>query len=120
MASKSNYKMTGDPMNYKSIGKNIQNSRNNLKLTQETLAEMANLSVSYIGALERGEKLPKLKAFIDIANALKVSSDALLTGVLKVSNEVVASDLSNKLSHLSPTEQRRILHVIEIMINDRN
>ena len=76
--------------------------------------------VKPMGAIERGEKLPKLKAFINIANALKVSSDSLLTGVLKVGNEVVASDLSNKLSHLSPTEQRRILHVIEIMINDRN
>lgn len=105
-------------MEYKSIGQNIQKNRNNLKLTQEALAEMANLSVSYMGAIERGEKLPKLKAFINIANALEISSDALLADVLKAGNEVVVSDLSNKLSRLSPTDQRRILHVIETMIAD--
>ena len=74
--------------------------------------------VKPMGAIERGEKLPKLKAFINIANALESSSDALLADVLKAGNEVVASDLSNKLSRLSPTDQRRILHVIETMIAD--
>ena len=57
-------------MEYKSIGKNIRKCRDKLGITQEKLAEMANLSVSYMGAIERGEKLPKLKVFISIANAL--------------------------------------------------
>ena len=105
-------------MNYKSIGKNIRKCRDELGITQEKLAEMVDLSVSYMGAIERGEKLPKLKAFISIANALEISADTLLSGVLEVGNQIVASELSKELSGLSKSDQIRILNVLRTMIED--
>ncbi len=102
----------------KSIGENIRNRRNELGIKQETLAEMVELSVSYMGAIERGEKIPKLEVFIRIANALEVSSDMLLSGVLKVGNQIVTSELSKELSGLSKIEQSRILNVVRTMVND--
>lgn len=105
-------------MEYTSIGKNIRKRRDELGLKQETLAEMVDLSVSYMGAIERGKKLPKLDVFIRIANALKVSSDTLLSGVLDVENQIIASELSSKLNELPENEQRRILNVIQTMISD--
>ncbi len=79
---------------------------------------MVDLSVSYIGAIERGEKLPKLDVFIRIANSLKVSSDTLLSGVLEIENQIVASELSDELSNLPKTEQKRILNVVRTMITN--
>ncbi len=105
-------------MEYKSIGKNIRKCRDELGITQERLAEMVNLSVSYMGAIERGEKLPKLKVFISIANALKVSSDVLLSGVLDVGNQIIASELSEELSGLSKSDQIRIFNVLRAMIDN--
>ena len=105
-------------MEYKSIGKNIRKRRDELGIKQEELAEMVELSVSYVGAIERGEKLPKLEVFIRIANALKVSADTLLSDVLDVGNQIVASELSKEISDLSKSEQRRILNVIRAMIAD--
>lgn len=105
-------------MEYKSIGKNIRKRRDELGIKQEELAEMVELSVSYVGAIERGEKLPKLEVFIRIANALKVSADTLLSDVLDVGNQIVASELSKEISDLSKSEQRRILNVIRTMIAD--
>ncbi len=105
-------------MNYKSIGKNIRKRRDELGIKQEKLAEMVDLSVSYMGAIERGEKLPKLKAFISIANALEISADTLLSGVLEVGNQIVASELSKELSGLSKSDQIRILNVLRTMIED--
>ena len=105
-------------MNYKSIGKNIRKRRDELGIKQEKLAEMVDLSVSYMGAIERGEKLPKLKAFIRIANALEISADTLLSGVLEVGNQIVASELSKELSGLSKSDQIRILNVLRTMIED--
>lgn len=105
-------------MDYKSIGKNIRRRRDELGIKQEKLAEMVDLSVSYIGAIERGEKLPKLEVFIRIANAMKVSSDTLLSEVLEVENQIIASELSKELSSLAKSEQRRILNVIRTMIDD--
>ncbi|WP_421721941.1 helix-turn-helix domain-containing protein, partial [Bacillus amyloliquefaciens] len=38
----------------KTIGKNITARRHQLKMTQEQLAELSNLSVNYISKIERG------------------------------------------------------------------
>ena len=105
-------------MRYKSIGKNIRKRRDELEIKQEKLAEMVDLSVSYMGAIERGEKLPKLKVFINIANALKISADTLLSGVLEVGNQIIASELSKELSSLSKSDQIRILNVLRTMIDN--
>jgi len=79
---------------------------------------MTDLSVSYMSAIERGEKLPKLDTFIRIANTLQVSSDALLVDVLAVGNTIVASEVSDKLARLPSSEQRRIMNVLNTMIAD--
>lgn len=105
-------------MDYKSIGRNIRKCREAQGIKRERLAEMTDLSVSYVSAIERGEKLPKLDTFIRIANALQVSSDALLVDVLSVGNTIVASEVSDKLARLSPSEQRRIMNVLNTMIAD--
>lgn len=105
-------------MDYKSIGRNIRQCRESKGIKRETLAEMSNLSVSYMSALERGEKLPKLDTFIRIANTLEVSSDTLLCGVLAVQNKIVASALFQQLSHLPAPEQKKILNVVRTMISD--
>lgn len=105
-------------MEYNSIGKNIAKRRKKLGYTQEKLAEKAGLSVSFIGALERGEKLPSLPTFIDIANILEISSDILLSDVLVVGNEIVASELYKQIENLPKNEQRRILNVVHVMISN--
>ena len=78
-------------MNYESIGQNIRASRIRKKLRQEDLAELTDLSVTYIGMVERGEKIPALETFVKIPNALEVSADVILADVLKVGYEVKAS-----------------------------
>ena len=55
-------------MGLESIGKNIRKFRVANHLRLEDLAEKVGLSVNYVGALERGEKLPSLETFINIAN----------------------------------------------------
>jgi transcriptional regulator with XRE-family HTH domain len=105
-------------LDYKSIGRNIRKCREAQGIKRERLAEMTDLSVSYMSAIERGEKLPKLDTFIRIANTLQVSSDALLVDVLAVGNTIVASEVSDKLARLPSSEQRRIMNVLNTMIAD--
>jgi len=57
------------------IGANIRKCRLAKKLRQEDLAEKTNLSVTYIGMIERGEKTPALETLINILNALGVSAE---------------------------------------------
>ena len=70
------------------IGARIKFHRLKKQLSQEQLAEMAELSNVYISYLERGERKPSLDAIISIANALSISADDLLSGCLLVSNSI--------------------------------
>ena len=103
-------------MNYDSIGKNIRSYRIKRKLRQEDLAEMTDLSVTYIGMVERGEKIPALETFIKILNALEISADIILADVLKVGYEIKSSLLTEQINALSPTERDKVFDVIETLI----
>ena len=101
---------------FKSIGRRIRQYREKMGIKQEDFAELVNLSPTYMGAIERGIKFPKLETFIRIANALKVPSDFLLSDVLLAGNEIRGSVLSEKLKTLPDDEQTRILNVLEVMM----
>lgn len=103
-------------MELESIGKNIRKFRHLRKLRQEDLAEMTGLSTNYIGAVERGEKLPSLETFIDIINALSVSSDLILCDVVHEGYQIRASEFSEQLKGLSVEDRQRILAVVDILI----
>ena len=85
-------------------------------LSQEDLAEKTDLSVNYIGMLERGEKIPSLETFIDIVNVLGVSADMILADVVDTGYTVRSSLLTEQLEKLSPEERKRIYDVVDTLI----
>lgn len=103
-------------MDYSSVGKNIKKYRTAKKMTQESLAEKTELTRSYVGMLERGEKMPSLETFINILNALEVSADMVLCDVLVTGYKVKDSLLSEKLSKVSREERARINDVVNVML----
>lgn len=103
-------------MNLESIGKNIRKYRLMKKLRQEDLAEKADLSINYIGAIERGEKIPSLETLIVIINALGVSADMILVDVIDTGYVVKNSLLAEKLDKLSADDRAKIYDVIDTMI----
>lgn len=103
-------------MNYRSIGENIRKYRKARKMTQESLAERAGLSVNYIGSIERGEKLPSLETFIEIVDQLGVTADCILQDVVRANYDLKISMLNEKLVGLS-TEQRAMIDgVVDVMV----
>ena len=103
-------------MGLESIGKNIRKFRHLHKLRQEDLAERTGLSTNYIGAVERGEKIPSLETFIDIVNALSVTSDMLLCDVIHEGYQIKASTLNERLQELPDEDRDRITAVVEVLI----
>lgn len=68
------------PPNYSVLfGKNVLKLRDERKLTQEQLAEFANVSTRYLQELENGKGTnPSLKVIHSLKNALKCSWSDLL------------------------------------------
>lgn len=57
----------------KNIGRNVQRLRKDREITQEELADRIDKSVTYIGYIEQGKRLPSLKTADRIARVLGVS-----------------------------------------------
>lgn len=104
---------------YESIGKNIRKYRQQKKLRQEDLAERTGLSTTYIGMVERGEKIPSLETFISILNTLEASADVILADVLVTGYQVKDSLLAEKLASLSKNERDRVYAVIDTLIQHK-
>ncbi len=62
-----------DEKKLRQLGHRIRIARREKGITQERLAEKANLSTTYIGRLERGEKTPSLETLVTLADCLEVS-----------------------------------------------
>ena len=65
-------------LDYKAIGKRIKIARIKADLTQEKLSEMVGISPTHLSNIETGTTRVSLNAIINIANALKTTSDDLL------------------------------------------
>jgi transcriptional regulator with XRE-family HTH domain len=65
------------------FGALIRTLRTDRGLTQEALAERTELSVSYIGFIERGENVPTLTIVLNLAEALDVDAADLVRDVAR-------------------------------------
>ena len=63
------------------FGNNVRRLRESVGMTQERLAESAELDRSYIGGIERGERNPALTAILRLASALGVAPGNLFDGI---------------------------------------
>ena len=97
------------------IGKRIKEFREKNGWRQEELAEKTGLSTKYISCIERGTKAPKLKTFVLLINALKVTSDDILQDVLDVEYTLKIENLNKKISSIDLEEQKKLLRMLEYL-----
>ena len=60
------------------FGRRLRELRKERGLTQEALAEAADLSGNYISELELGQKVPSLTILVRLSQALEVATAALV------------------------------------------
>ena len=66
-------------MDYKRLGERIREERRRLNLTQAQLAEDIDISDTYMGAIERGERSLTLDTLVRLVNRLGVTVDYMLS-----------------------------------------
>ncbi len=91
-------------------GQRIIERRKKLGMTQESLAEKADVTTQFVSYAESGKRAMRPENLLKIANALGVSTDYLLTG------DIIDKDLlllSEKLSKLTPSQLRIIENIID-------
>lgn len=64
-----------------SLGKNVRQAREKKELTQEKLAEIAEIDPTYVSGIERGLRNPGIKNVARLAKALGITTAELCKGV---------------------------------------
>ncbi len=102
-------------MDYKSLGENIRKYRKAKGYTLEQLAELLDVSTTFIGQIERAKGIPSLETLVKIANTLEVSADTLLFGILneKASDAHFIGQVSELTKNFSSKEKELLLENIK-------
>ena len=96
------------------VGQRIIDRRKSLGLTQEALAEKADVTTQFISYAESGKRAMRPENLLKLSIALGVSTDYLLTG------EIIDKDLlilSDKLRSLTPAQLRIVEKIIDNCIS---
>ena len=74
-------------VDYELLGKRIRYRRTALHLKQSEVASAANVSLTFYGNIERGNRIPSLDTLVAIANELQIGLDFLLADSLTISTQ---------------------------------
>jgi transcriptional regulator with XRE-family HTH domain len=99
-------------INFALIGKRVRETRKQQKISQEKLAELTDLSVSYISHIENARKQASLSSLLKIANALGITIDELLNGNQLYNPTEYQTDIDLLMSDCSGVEKRFIYELI--------
>lgn len=100
-------------VSFKLIGQRICEIRIQQKITQAELAEISELSVSFICLVENGKKKASLKSLIKISNALGITVDELLNGNQLYNPTEYQTDIDLLMADCSGLEKRFIFEIIK-------
>jgi len=85
------------------MGERLRAHRTARKQTMKEFAELCGISERYLADIERGKKAPKLKTFVNIANAANVSPEYLLQDSLTTTEEGIM--MRDTINALPPAQQ---------------
>jgi len=100
------------------LGQRIREARKSRKMTQEQLAEKAEIGTVYLGEIERGKKMPSLNILCKIIDTLDISADYLLRDVIKTGKEYVLDDITSKLADLTPQQRKTAADILDAYIRN--
>lgn len=104
-------------MDYVNLGKRIRQERLKLNLTQEQIAESIDISDSYMGQIERGERSLTLDTLIRLVDRLGVTIDYLLQDYIDVNDDNFIDQIKQLMQCRSPKQKQMALDVLKVMFS---
>ena len=102
-------------IDYIEIGSRIRAERRRLDLTQEKLAEMADISVSFMGHIERGGRTLSIETLAKLADALKVSIEYILCGEFNYQPNMLPAEVHDALKQMSGSQRKVFLAMMKTL-----
>lgn len=103
-------------IDYKAIGARIRSKRKKLGMTQQQLAEAADLSDTNISHIERGATKLSLPSLIAVSNALGATADELLTDNVTAAELPIKNELAQITADCTKEEYRALSAVCKAVL----
>lgn len=103
-------------MNRIALGKRLREERLHCGLTQEQVAEAVNVSTTYIGLIEHGERSVTLDKLIALSQCFHVSIDYLLQDAIPLTDSMQEKQLLSLWHKANEQERETILSLIRLIV----
>ncbi|WP_419781227.1 helix-turn-helix domain-containing protein [Maridesulfovibrio sp.] len=95
------------------VGKNIRKLRKDLGLSQQQMAEKAEISYKYLGEIERGAVNLSVEILMKISNALQIAPEKLLVSEGQGNSTLLEAQAV--LAELSPQQLEIALDMVKVL-----
>ena len=102
-------------IDYKEIGSRIRAERRRQDLTQEKLSEMADISESFLGHVERGGRTLSIETLAKLANALGLSVEYIISGEYSYQPETLPSEVQECLNLMTGSQRRVFISIMKML-----
>ncbi|MDO5547616.1 MAG: helix-turn-helix transcriptional regulator [Eubacteriales bacterium] len=105
-------------IDYNALGCQIRELRKKCGYSQEQLAELCDISTSFLGHIERGTRKMSLETLISLSNALHVTPDVILQNQITLTDSTIGSFLSS-LTFDSESQKQQFYRSIRALAKGR-
>ncbi len=102
------------------VGERISRLRKKLGLTQEKLAEQADISIQFLVQIEHGKRTMKIGTLRKLCSALSVSADYLINGTEEFPCSTEVNSMLSPLSDNDRTKAVKMLAAFTKIIAEEN
>lgn len=102
------------------LGRRIREMRRERRVTIEQLSELCGISPEYLRQIEGRGRIPSLKTFIMLCNALKADPSYLLQDNLTFLEEFSEDALVLQCKSLSPGERYKAYQVLHALFSEED
>lgn len=99
-------------LDYKAIGKRIRQERLKCNETQQSLAELIDMSTAFVGCIETGKRKMSLDTFVRIVNALGIPADQLLVDCLDSNYSACGNEFGYLMEGLDNRNRELIIEIV--------
>lgn len=103
-------------INFQVIGKRIREVRTSKGITQEYVANAADVNTSHISNIENNRVKVSLSTLVSIGNALEVTVDYLLASEYNDSASALDKEILLELQNCDSHTKERILKIIKVLL----
>ena len=104
-----------EELNFEFIGKRIREVRISKGLTQEYLANAANVNTSHISNIENNRVKISLSTLVHVCNAMNITVDYILATEYTATDTALNNAILKELQNCDNDKKEKILKIIQIL-----